>query len=148
MKKLPIGASIALVLFAFTVLGWCFHAQLEKIVSHPQAVASVSRSAPNSPVVTRIMPRDDTGTPGRALWDKYALARHNVLQQNPELAAENKELLAEMTAQQQKLEAAIIRADPQTASILAKYHAMRERRMAMMNSTMPAPVTPPGSLTK
>jgi hypothetical protein len=146
MKKPPVGVWVALILLACAGTAWWIHGHLTKIT--PVAQTSPARSAPNSPVVTRIIPRMTVTATSANLWQAYALARQQALQQNPELAAEYKQLQAEMQVQMKKLEAAIVRTDPKTAPIIAKYHAMRERRMAMTDATAPKSPTAPANLSK
>jgi hypothetical protein len=55
------------------------------------------------------------------------------LQNNPDLAAEYKSLLAEMDEQQKALDAAMIKADPKVAPIVAKLQELRKK-----NSVKPA----------
>jgi hypothetical protein len=71
------------------------------------------------------------------MWHDYALARQKALQEDPELAAEYKQVQAEVDRQRKKLEAGIIRIDPKTAPIIAKYHAMREQPVSHAASLHP-----------
>ena len=50
-----------------------------------------------------------------------------MLQANPDLAAEYKQIIDDMQAEQAKFDAAIIKVDPKAASIVAKLVAMRQR---------------------
>jgi hypothetical protein len=55
--------------------------------------------------------------------------REATLQANPDLAAEYKGIVDEMQAQQAKIEAAMVKADPKVAPIVAKLAAMRQSSM-------------------
>jgi len=60
-------------------------------------------------------------------WQEYHSARQKVLQANPELASEYKELIEQETAQQRALDAAMIQADPKVAPVVAKLEMIRQR---------------------
>ena len=126
---------------------WWLHGRISNPAQVAQISPAVTRSAPNSPVITHIIPRVAASTITPSLWQEYAQARQKALQQNPELAAEYKELQADMQVQMKKLETVIVRTDPKTAPIIAKVHAMRERRMAMDAPASNPPVSP-GNLSK
>ena len=59
-------------------------------------------------------------------WQKYHAAREKALQENPDLAAEYKELLGEVADQQAKVDAAMIKADPKVVPIIAKLAEIRK----------------------
>jgi CHASE3 domain sensor protein len=59
-------------------------------------------------------------------WQELRSVRETTLKNNPDLAAEYKALLAEMDEQQKDLEAAMIKADPKVAPIVAKLEALRK----------------------
>jgi hypothetical protein len=58
---------------------------------------------------------------------EYRSTEEQTLRAHPELAAEYKELIDEMAGQEKDLEAAMIKADPAVAPVVAKLRALRER---------------------
>jgi hypothetical protein len=60
-------------------------------------------------------------------WQKLRSVRDTTLQNNPDLAAEYKSLLGEMDQQQKDLDAAMIKADPKVAPIVAKLAELRKK---------------------
>jgi len=66
---------------------------------------------------------------------EYRAAREQVLKENPDLAAEYQELMTENEKQARDLDAAMIKADPKVASILAKINLQRR------SSLPPAPAS-------
>jgi hypothetical protein len=64
-------------------------------------------------------------------WQEYHNDREKVLQQNSELAAEYKTLMEKANAQQNALDAAMIKADPEVAPIVAKLEGLRERNSGL-----------------
>ena len=60
-------------------------------------------------------------------WQELRSTRDTTLQSNPDLAAEYKSLLAEMDQQQKDLDAAMIKADPKVAPIVAKLEQLRKK---------------------
>jgi hypothetical protein len=71
-------------------------------------------------------------------WQDYHKTREQVLQTNPQLAAEYHELLDEINKHQQDIEAAMVKADPKAAPIVTKLASMRERNMAQTLSATSA----------
>jgi Spy/CpxP family protein refolding chaperone len=69
-------------------------------------------------------------------------AREAALQADPALAAEGKALQEKQRAYQKKVEAAMIKADPDVAPILAQLEAMRQQYQAGMGGGQPAPPHP------
>jgi hypothetical protein len=59
-------------------------------------------------------------------WQELRSDREAILNANPELASEYKSLLTEMDNQQKDLEAAMIKADPKVAPLVAKIESMRK----------------------
>jgi len=70
-------------------------------------------------------------------WEQLRAARLTALQTNPDLAAEYKHLMDEMKAQQAKFDAAMIKADPKVAPLVAKLVALRDRTMARNSTATP-----------
>ena len=60
--------------------------------------------------------------------------RDTTLQNNPDLASEYKSLLAEMDQQQKDLDAAMIKADPKVAPVVAKLEELRKRNSVSRTS--------------
>jgi hypothetical protein len=58
-------------------------------------------------------------------WQAFNDAHEKALRDNPELSTEYKELLQEAANQENEINAAMIKADPKVASILAKLEAQR-----------------------
>jgi len=59
-------------------------------------------------------------------WQQLKSAHDAALQANPDLAAQEKQLKEEMEALHKKLDAAMIKADPKVAPILAKLEAAHQ----------------------
>jgi len=76
-------------------------------------------------------------TPGE--WQQLRVTREAVLRTNPDLAAEYKQIMDEMQTQQTKLDAAIIKADPKAAPIVAKLVSLRQRNEAAAAAATPSP---------
>ena len=81
-------------------------------------VPSPNRAQPRPLPSNVLVPRE---------WMELRSVKDTTLQNNPDLAAEYKSLLAEMDAQQKALEAAMIKADPKVAPIMAKLDQIRKR---------------------
>ena len=62
---------------------------------------------------------------GASEWQKYRSARESVLQSTPSLQSEYKDILKAMDGQQAKLDAAMLKADPQLAPVISKLQALR-----------------------
>jgi hypothetical protein len=108
---------ILLVAIAAITWGiWVGHKNLGKILTaHPPSQAARPFAPPQSPSFLAFNE-----------WKELCSVRETTLKNNPDLAAEYKALLAEMDEQQKKLDAAMIKADPKVASIVAKLEAMRK----------------------
>ena len=63
-------------------------------------------------------------------FQQFRAARDAVLQANPDLAAEYKDIIHAMQDEQSKLDAAMIKADPKVAPIVAKLVALRQHNAA------------------
>ena len=69
--------------------------------------------------------------------------REAALRVNPDLAAEEKEIISEIQAQQDKFDAAAIKADPKVAPIIARLTALRHLGGAHAPSSAPGPSQSP-----
>ena len=74
-------------------------------------------------------------------WQQLRAARNTALQNNPDLMAANKKLIEKMQAFEVKLDAAIVKANPTIAPIIAKFDAARHRVDAP-NGVPPQPSAP------
>ena len=86
--------------------------------------------------------------PTQALWQEYSATRQKVLNGNPELASEYNDIRNEINAQMEKMNAAMIQADPKVAPIVAKLEALRQQRMGASSMPHPQPIPAPTSLGK
>jgi len=69
-------------------------------------------------------------------WQKLRSTRDQVLQGNPDLQAEYKQILKKMDGQQASLDAAMIKIDPSMAPLIAQFQ--NDRKVA----ASPAPIPP------
>jgi hypothetical protein len=76
-------------------------------------------------------------------WRDYHATRVKTLQDNPDLAAEYKALLAEMADNQKKLEAAMIKADPKVGPILIRLAAIHQRDALPADPPLAKPTSAP-----
>jgi hypothetical protein len=94
-------------------------------------VALTSNFKPNSPFVSpspgNIPHPVNTGLLVAQQWQELRNDRETALRNNPDLATEYRTLVAEMDAQQKKLDAAMISADPKVAPVVAKLDIIRQR---------------------
>jgi hypothetical protein len=98
-------------------------------LSEPKHVKVSHSSAPVVPVTTAkpvqaALPFGKTFTSDDLR--RFRSAREAALSQNPDLAAEYKEIISEIENQQQKLDAAMIKADPAVAPIIVKLKIIRK----------------------
>jgi hypothetical protein len=121
-------------------LGWVSHSEFRK-----QGIAPSSAST-GSPMTSTplISPGPHAPAPTQPFlssseWQRMRSAREAVLRDNPDLATEYKEIMDEMQAQQAKLDAAMIKADPKAAAIVAKLVALRQRNGAPFPASTPSP---------
>jgi hypothetical protein len=63
-------------------------------------------------------------------FQRLRAARDAAFQAHPDLAAEYKDIIATMQKEQTELDAAMIKADPKAAPIVAKLVALRQRNGA------------------
>jgi len=76
-----------------------------------------------------------------AEWQELSAARTAAFQANPDLAAENRKLSEKMRALMDKINAAMVKADPTIGPIIAKLEANRPHPGAPA-STLPSPPPP------
>ena len=74
-------------------------------------------------------------------WQELRTARSAALQANPDLIAENKKLMERMRTLENKVDAAMIKADPSLAPIIAKFEANRPHPGTPAPSTTNSPPT-------
>jgi len=121
-------------------LGWVSHGTSgnPKVSSPSAANSAVSSAKPGSPATTQpqAAPR---ALLSRSEFEQFRAARDSALQANPDLAAEYKQILADMQAQQAKLDAAMVKADPKAAPIVAKLVALRQINGAHAPSAVASP---------
>ncbi len=80
----------------------------------------------------------------RQQYQDYIIkAQQKVLQDNPTLMAEYKEILSEFDAQRGKLNDAMIKTDPKVAPIVARLEAMHRRAVALAGTLRPNQMVPP-----
>jgi hypothetical protein len=73
-------------------------------------------------------------------WQELRAARSAAIKANPDLVAENTQLMEKIRALEAKLNAAMVKTDPSIVSILGKFEAQRQRSAA---PAAPPPATPP-----
>ncbi len=83
-------------------------------------------------------------------WQKYQKARQTALQTNPILQEEYKQIFRTMQSQQADFNAAMVKADPEAASAVAKFEALRAHDggpMTHANASGQNLKEPPSNLT-
>jgi len=137
MKKALVGLAIV---GAFG-LGWMSHAEFGKAPVHTPISGGAPKASmsPGNPAANSHAPVQHPPLISPDDWQQLRIARESVLRNNPDLAAEYKQIMDEMQAQQTKLDAAIIKADPKAAPIVAKLVALRQRNEAAAAAATPIP---------
>jgi hypothetical protein len=74
-------------------------------------------------------------------WQELRAARSAALQANPDLISQNKKLLDKMRDFEDKVDAAMVKADPNIAPIIAKFEAGRRRSAVATTSPSVTPST-------
>jgi hypothetical protein len=97
----------------------------------PMRTAAVDNRPAPAPITA-----DTNRPPSATEWQGYHTTREKALHDNPALAAEYKDLLAEVNQHQADVEAAMVKADPKVAPIVAKLTTMREHNMAQVTASM------------
>ena len=118
MKSSPV-ILIVLMVAASVIWGFWSH-------QHRPVVATVSPQRTPTPFVAATPRPFSPGGPVNP-WQEYHEARQKTLADNPELAAEYQSLLTKIAQQEEKLNAAMIQADPKVAPIIAKLAAARQQ---------------------
>jgi hypothetical protein len=79
-------------------------------------------------------------------WQELRAARLAAIQANPDLSANQAKLVARMKAFEDKVDAAMVKQDPNMAAIIDKVEAGRQRQAAQMPpGKVPAPGTTPAT---
>jgi len=135
MKKALWGLGIAIVGLGLFGLGWISHGEVGKALTAPSAAPPIASMAPSNPGANPPSQAAPARFISQSDFQQLRAARNAVMQANPDLAVEYKEIINEMQAQQTKLDAAMIKADPKVAAIIAKLVELRQRNA----SPAPAP---------
>jgi hypothetical protein len=140
MKKVLLGLGIVVIGAGLFGLGWISHSG--------GSPAPASPASGNAPVTGTVPGNPTANTPAQAPhpaafvsqteFQQLRTARDAILQANPDLAAEYKQIINDMQAQQAKLDAAMIKADPKVAPIVAKLVALRQINSAHVSLGAPA----------
>lgn len=122
MKSFPLVLIFFIVVAAVAWAAWAGHQRSNTVISSaaPNVVAAPSTAHPNvaHPAPSNLMISGE--------WREYHALQQKTLAENPELAAEYKAILNQMEAQQKALEAAMVKADPKVAPIVAKLDKIRQ----------------------
>ncbi|HUB66024.1 MAG TPA: hypothetical protein VL981_00905 [Candidatus Methylacidiphilales bacterium] len=140
MKNFILGILAGAAAVGLCALGWILHGSVggTSEPSQAPAAASVANAAPaNPPFHPPPTPPPSIPLVSMSDFQRLRAARDAVFQANPDLADEYKKIISEMQTQQTELDAAMIKADPKVASIVAKLVALRQR-----NSARLAPASP------
>ena len=118
MKHLPLIIGYVVVIVSVIAGDWAIRTHLMKKspANHPVYTSS------NAPAFTPPRSRADD-------WREYHTAREQAMHDNPELAAEYQALRAEIDKTQDDLNAAMIKADPTIAPVLAKVALLRKHSL-------------------
>jgi hypothetical protein len=140
MKKVFLGLGLVVIGAGLFGLGWISHGEAGN--------ASTPNPSGNAPVTSAALGNPAANTPAQAPhpaafvspseFQQLRAARDAVLQANPDLAGEYKQIITDMQAQQDKFDAAMIKADPKVAPIVAKLVALRQINSAHVSSGAPA----------
>jgi len=116
------------------LLGWLIWGRHVDSAS-PKFVPIAHSPATNAvpPLPSRPAPQP-SNLPLPSEWQELRSVRDTTLQNNPDLASEYKSLLAEMDQQQKDLDAAMIKADPKVAPVVAKLEELRKRNSVSRTS--------------
>jgi len=120
MKNLVLALVVLIVIAGVAYGIWASYKSSTNMVT-----AHASATAPTQPVKP-FTPHPSPNFLALNEWQELRSARDATLRDNPDLAAEYKTLLAEMDEQQKDLDAAMIKADPNAAPIVAKLVALRQ----------------------
>ncbi len=132
MKKAFLALGLLVLGIGLFGLGWVSHGGAGKAppTVSPSSNAQTAGSASVIPAANSQAPA--AAQPHQAPFvsqDEFRQlqsARDAALQANPDLAAEYKQIISDMQAQQVKFDAALIKADPKVAPVVAKLVALRQ----------------------
>jgi hypothetical protein len=151
MKKIILQV-VGLVVFGIVIwIGGDWYGAHQKAAvqttpSPPIVAAPVSH--PNAPVVAA----QPQPLMSPSQWPEFLSARQAALQANPDLETEHKQILKKMDAQQTKLDAAVIKADPKIKPVIDKLVALRQKNSVPVDTSSttvakPAAIGPTVKLT-
>lgn len=119
--------------FTAAIIAFCLALALGWLLWGRHSAPAMPSAIAHAPATNAIPPLPSRPTPASANmplpseWQELRSTRDTTLQSNPDLAAEYKSLLAEMDQQQKDLDAAMIKADPKVAPIVAKLEQLRKK---------------------
>jgi hypothetical protein len=131
MKTLAV---IVITFCAALFVGWLLWGHHENGSSKSVIVAHAPATNAIPPLPSR-PPAPASNLPLPSEWQELRSVRDTTLQNNPDLAAEYKSLLAEMDQQQKDLDAAMIKADAKVAPIVAKLEQLRKKNSVNRTAT-------------
>jgi hypothetical protein len=97
----------------------------------------------NRHAIPAVLPKQNFDTSSRRSQGKWQQSRQLALEANPSLRGQYKEILTEMDAQKVKSDAAMLKADPKLAPVLAKLKALRTRNGGAIAASSHSGKTPP-----
>ena len=124
MRYILILITVLCLAITVTYVAWKLH----KSAVSPTSITS--RQATNAHTLHASTTFPPPPPPNKILgedWSQLKAVRDATLKNNPKLASEFNELVAEMNEQQKELDAAMIKADPKVADILIKVEKMRKQ---------------------
>jgi hypothetical protein len=128
MKKAFLGIVLVLIGASLFALGWISHSVADKGTgSHSSSDAATIGTATTNPDKKPLTPPPHPSLVSPIEWQRLRTARAAALQANPDLAAEYKQIIDDMQTEETKFDAAMIKADPKVAPIVAKLAALRQR---------------------
>jgi len=141
MKKALVALALVGAFAVVFALGWISHAEFGKACVHKpnSGGAPVASMSPGNPAANTHAQVQHPLMISPGELQQLRVAREAVLRTNPDLAAEYKQIMDEMQAQQTKVDAAIIKADPKAAPIVAKLVVLRQRNEAAAAAATPSP---------
>jgi hypothetical protein len=128
MKKALWGLVIVVAGVGLFGLRWANHGGVNQASATSPSSAStpVTNAAPGNPAANTSPPAPHPALVSPSEFQQLRAAREAALQANPDLAAEYKQIINDMQIQQAKFDAAMIKADPKVAPIVAKLVALRQ----------------------
>ena len=141
MKKIVLPVLSVAILIGAVFAGGVFYGSRHPAA--PQPVAVTPTSQPNTPTVSHPAPPPPLMASND--FQKYRVARQEALQTNPALQDNYKDILKSMDAQQTKLDAAMIKANPDLAPVIAKLVALRKQHSTHIAPSSASPSTTPAA---